>query len=167
MSLAFLGLGSNLGNSFEMLQNALSAINAEVDIQVVDAAPVYVSDPMGGIATGPFLNTVISINTSLLPEELLRRVKNIEIALGRKPRARWDSREIDIDLLLYDDLILKTPILKLPHPGVLSRDFVLLPLSDIATGLVHPVTLEKISVISIPDSGKFVSGTYPEKLVIK
>ena len=167
MSQAYLGLGSNLGDSFNTMQAAVNALNAVQGIRVVSVAPVYVSSPMGGIATGQFLNTVVQIDTTIQPDALLSCIKELEVALGRNPRARWDSREIDIDLLIYDDLVLTTPALSLPHPGILSRDFVLIPLCDIAPDLIHPVTMKKISEISVPETGIFVSGTHPQQLAIK
>lgn len=167
MSRAFLGLGSNLGDSFGMLQSTVRVLGSIALIRVVQVAPVYVSEPMGGIAAGQFLNTVVEIETELSPQELLRKAKGVETDLGRQKRERWDSREIDIDLLLFDNLILHLPELSLPHPGILSRDFVLIPLCDLAPELIHPETMKKISEISVPESGKFVTGTYPEKLSLQ
>jgi 2-amino-4-hydroxy-6-hydroxymethyldihydropteridine diphosphokinase len=138
-----LGLGSNLGDREGALQ---SAINRLADCVTLTAlSPLYASAPWGVTDQPAFLNCCLAGTTTLAPEALLATVKQIEQEIGRKPRTRWGPREIDIDILLWDDLVLESADLSLPHPHLTARNFVLVPLADIAPDRVHPVTGERIA----------------------
>ena len=107
--------------------------------RLLRCSTVYESKPWGLKEQGDFLNAVLMMETELSPVELLYRVKEIERLVGRKERERWGPREIDIDILLYQDHILRLSFLNIPHPYLTERDFVLVPLLEIAPDLTHPV----------------------------
>ncbi len=136
-STVFLGLGSNLGDRMAHLRAALDALPPEV--QITKRSPVYETPAWGYEDQGPFLNMVIEGRTELEPEALLARLKQLETELGRTPSFRWGPRLIDMDILFYDQLILDTPSLTIPHPRLRERAFVLLPLTDVAPEWKHPV----------------------------
>lgn len=133
----YLLLGSNLGDSLAMLDKAIDLV--EVDIgRVVNASSVY-STKAWGIKDQPdFLNQVIEIESAYEPEKLLILVNEIEEKLGRKRFIKWHSRIIDIDILYYNDLILDSEHLIIPHPENENRNFVLRPMAEIAPNFIHP-----------------------------
>ena len=132
-----LGLGSNLGDREQNLARALGLLARKVKIDKVSS--LYVTEPMDGPGQPRYLNAVCRGRTSLDPEELLGLAKGIEAALGRQPGPQNGPRVIDIDILFYGDSVINLPHLAVPHPGVPDRAFVLVPLAEIAPGLVHPV----------------------------
>ncbi len=151
----FLSLGSNLGNRMKSLQNAREALPPFVTIQKIST--VYETPPWGYTEQPPYLNQVIFGKTDLLPLELLKAIKEIETRLGRKKTFRFGPRSVDIDILLYDELILVTSSLVIPHPRMLQRGFVLVPLAEIAPNLIIPGTprtvrehMQKVAVEGIP-----------------
>jgi 2-amino-4-hydroxy-6-hydroxymethyldihydropteridine diphosphokinase len=133
----FLGLGSNLGDRLANLQAAQAALAPQVSI--LAASPVYETAPWGYRDQPPFLNRVVQAQTGLSPVDLLAYLKRIEVTLGRKPNFRNGPRLIDLDILFYDDLVLETPDLVIPHPRLAERAFVLVPLADLAPDLRHPL----------------------------
>lgn len=138
MATAYLGLGSNLGDRAATLHAALEAIAAG-GLGTVEAVSSWMeTEPVGVTEQPMFLNGAARIQTSLAPETLLAGLKRIERDLGRQPRERWGPREIDIDILFYDDLRLETPALTLPHPRLQDRLFALEPLCELTPGLRHP-----------------------------
>ena len=137
MHTVFLALGANVGNKKENMAKAIELLSQKVHI--VKKAPIYETKPWGYTEQENFLNTVIMAETDVSPEELLAFVKQIEEKVGRQKRFQNGPREIDIDILFYDDLILNTPNLTIPHALLHVRDFVLQPLADIAPDFVHPI----------------------------
>lgn len=133
----YLGLGSNLGDRDEHLRAGLRALRGAVAIARVSS--VYDTAPLLVTAQPRFHNIVARGRTALAPDALLRLAKRIERARGRVEGPRYGPRPLDIDILFYDDLTLRTPALTLPHPGVAERAFVLLPLAEIAPELRHPL----------------------------
>lgn len=134
----YLGLGSNMGNRQENLDKALDLLSQRLRVERVSS--VYDTEPVGNIDQPRFLNMVCQVYTGLAPVELLSLVKGIESKLGRvssKPNA---PRPIDIDILFYGDRVINTPELVIPHPRLVERAFVLIPLAEIAPDLVHPVS---------------------------
>ncbi len=125
----FLSLGSNVGNRIGNILKAIDLLRGLGEIRKVST--VYESEPWGVSDQPPFLNCVVLMETSLLPEELLGELKKIERIVGRKERFRWGPREIDIDILLYDDEVVELPNLSIPHPHMTDRDFVLYPLLEL------------------------------------
>jgi 2-amino-4-hydroxy-6-hydroxymethyldihydropteridine diphosphokinase len=135
--IVYLCLGSNLGNRLANLKAAVNHFTPQ--LHVLEASRVYETPPWGYTEQPHFLNQVIKAETYETPQALLQHLKRLEIALGREPNFRNGPRKIDIDMLMYDDVVLNSPPLVLPHPGMHDRAFVLLPLSEIASELVHPV----------------------------
>ena len=139
----FLALGSNLGNREQFLVQAQAVLLA-FDIEVTKVSSIIETPALmpEGAPTDwniPYLNQVIAVKTHLAPIDLLSCIKHIEAELGRKPTARWAPREIDIDILAYDDVLMVEEDLMLPHPQMDQRRFVLEPLAEIAPDWVHPV----------------------------
>jgi 2-amino-4-hydroxy-6-hydroxymethyldihydropteridine diphosphokinase len=137
MSVVYLALGTNLGDRFANLQAAIAALPPTV--RVLEQSPIYETPPWGLTDQPAFLNMVLKGETALAPGELLDHLKRLERTLGRLPGVRWGPRRIDMDILFYDELILETPGLIIPHPRLQERAFVLVPLADLAPGLVHPL----------------------------
>jgi 2-amino-4-hydroxy-6-hydroxymethyldihydropteridine diphosphokinase len=135
---AYIGLGSNVGEREENLVRAISLLDSSPGIRVLRRASLYETEPVGVEAQPWFFNTVVEVEAELAPGELLRRMKEIEKALGREDRGRWGPREIDLDLLLYGDLVMEEDGLVLPHPELHRRRFVLEPLCELAPELIHP-----------------------------
>ena len=145
MHSVFLGLGSNIGDRLKFISNAVSEIKNNGNIRLIKSSSVYKTEPWGEKHQNTFLNIAIEISTSYTPDELLLFIKDTEIKLGRTGRSRWAEREIDIDILFYDNLVMKKSGLEIPHPEIQNRNFVLIPLNDIAPDFVHPVLKKKIS----------------------
>jgi 2-amino-4-hydroxy-6-hydroxymethyldihydropteridine diphosphokinase len=137
-SQVFIGLGSNLGDRLANLRAAIKSIQPEV--QPIACSPVYETPPWGYEPQPDFLNQVVQAETDLGPAALLAHLKATEAALGRKETFRYGPRTIDLDILFYEDLILDSPPLVIPHPALQERAFVLLPLADLAPDLQHPLT---------------------------
>jgi len=133
----YLALGSNLGDRLANLKRTVAALSPQMEVKA--KSHVYETPPWGFADQPKYLNQVIKVNTYLEPEPLLSHIKRLEIALGRKATFRNGPRLIDMDILFYDDLILETPSLVIPHPRLHERGFVLLPLMDIAPDLMHPI----------------------------
>jgi len=133
----FVGLGANLGDPRQALTQALEALAALPQTQVVASSRLYRSGPVD--AQGPdFLNAVVELATALPPRELLRGLQGIELAHGRQRPYRNAPRTLDLDLLLYGDRVVDEPCLTVPHPRMHQRAFVLRPLLDLAPALTHP-----------------------------
>jgi 2-amino-4-hydroxy-6-hydroxymethyldihydropteridine diphosphokinase len=138
----YLALGSNLGDRVQNLKAAVSALSPQMVVKA--KSNIYETLPWGYDDQPRFLNMALKAETYLKPEPLLKHLKRLEIALGRKASFQNGPRLIDIDILLYDDLVLDTPALTIPHPHMHERGFVLLPLTDIAPDLIHPVTKKSV-----------------------
>ena len=153
---AYIGIGSNLGSKKENYQEALARIAKMTSTNIVKESSLYESEPLGE-SKERYANGVIEIATDLKPDELLKKCKNIERAMGRKKvRKRWGARIIDLDLLLYNSLKLDKRNLKIPHPEMHKRKFVLIPLSEIAPQIVHPIlglTISKL-LVNVKDDKK-------------
>ena len=138
----YLALGSNLGDRLANLKQAIAALTPQMDVKA--KSPVYETPPWGYENQPKFLNQVIQATTYLEPEPLLKHLKRLEVALGRKASVPNGPRSIDMDILFYDDLILNKPSLIIPHPRLHERPFVLLPLLDLAPDIVHPVRKQSV-----------------------
>ena len=141
MSLCLIGLGANLGNRQETLSRALNLLGQMRSMRLLQHSRWYETSPAGGPASQPpFLNGAATLETSSEPEKVLALLAGVEKQLGRKRAERWGARTIDLDLLLYDAVVLNTPQLQLPHPRMAWRRFVLEPAEEIAPTMVHPTT---------------------------
>jgi len=136
---AYLGLGSNLGDRFANLQEAINRIGKSFGIRIAAVSPVYETLPVGGPEQPDYLNAVAEVETSLEAQELLNTCLSIEHELGRMRKERWSARTIDIDLLLFGEEHIRTDRLTVPHPRMHERAFVLCPLADIAPQALHPL----------------------------
>ena len=137
MATVYLGLGSNTGNRQENLNQALDLLSHRLRGEQVSAT--YDTEPVGNPDQPRFLNLVCRASTGLEPMALLTLVQGIESKLGRLPHTSNEPRPLDIDILFYGDRVMETPELVIPHPRLAERDFVLVPLAEIAPDLVHPV----------------------------
>ncbi len=153
MPTAYIGIGSNLGNREENCERAIRLL-IEHGITVTKRSSMIETEPWGVREQPKFINMAVEIGTELDPEGLLRILKKIEEEIGRLPTSRWGPRIIDLDILLYDDLIMETPDLVIPHPGMSEREFVLKPLAEIAPEKVHPVLKKSIKSLLMELSGK-------------
>ncbi len=140
MSIVFLGLGSNLGDKNLNLNQAIQLIGMEAG-EILNISSFYESLSWGFESGNIFLNAVVVISTELTPLDLLNETQRIERKIGRKEKTKkgYADRVIDVDILFYDNQLINLPQLTIPHPHVHKRDFVLMPLSEIAPELVHPV----------------------------
>lgn len=139
-----LGIGGNLGNRRNNLTKVLFLIENELG-PVQKKSSVYETPPWGFQADNNFWNMVVQVETRLNPDEFLQKIKTIEQEFGRKRQTgNYSSREMDIDILYFDDLVLANELLKIPHPHIPERLFVLVPLAEIAPELKHPL-LQKTS----------------------
>jgi len=140
---AFIALGSNLDNPQRQCEQALEKIKNIPATEMVRTSSFYQSEPLvaqGADAVGvpSYVNAVCEIKTGLTADKLLEVLIGIETAMGREKRKKWESREIDLDILFYDEVIDESPKLTLPHPEIQNRSFVLEPLKEIAPDLSHP-----------------------------
>jgi len=131
-------LGSNLGNRLSNLKEARRQLGT-----VVASSSIYETAAWGNPNQGSFLNQVVEIDTDLSPEDLLKKIKDIEITMGRHRIEKWGPRIIDIDILFYNDTSINTPDLIIPHPEIQNRRFTLVPLLEL-TNMVHPVLKKTI-----------------------
>ncbi|MBI5203665.1 MAG: 2-amino-4-hydroxy-6-hydroxymethyldihydropteridine diphosphokinase [Nitrospirae bacterium] len=138
MATIYIGIGSNIGNREENCRKAIKLIK-ENGIAVKKESSMHETEPWGVKDQPKFINMAIEIETNKKPEDLLGILKNIENQMGRTESVKWGQRIIDLDILLYDDLILETPHLEIPHPFMHEREFVLRPLVEIAPDKKHPV----------------------------
>lgn len=136
MPTVFLALGTNLGDRAQNLRQALATLAP--DFAVTGISPVYETEPAYMLDQPRFYNIALRAETALSPLHTLKRLKEIEANLGRTPSVRYGPRLIDLDLLLYDQLLLDSPELVIPHPRLHERAFVLVPLNDLAPDLNHP-----------------------------
>ena len=150
---AYIALGSNLGDKEANLRRALELL-IERGVEIVKTSTFISTEPYGVTDQPTFLNGVCEVRTSLEPLALLHILLAIEQEMGRVRLRHWGERNIDLDLLLYEDVVMDTPELKLPHPDMQNRDFVLLPLDEIAPEIIHPTLQKTISELVICLSAK-------------
>ena len=144
MPTAYIGIGSNLGNREKNCEKSIQLIEEDSGIKVTKRSSMSETEPWGIKDQPKFINMAVEIVTDLEPEALLSLLKKIETESGRRPGIQWGPRVIDLDILFYDDLVLKTQGLEIPHPQICERDFVLIPLKEIAPDKVHPVLKKTI-----------------------
>lgn len=135
--IVYLALGTNLGDRPANLRAAIKALPPE--IEVVAESKIYETRPWGVENQPDFLNMAVKCETDLDAESLLKRLKQLELQLGREQSFRWGPRLIDLDILFYDELTFQSETLTIPHPHLHERAFVLVPLADIAPDFVHPI----------------------------
>ena len=143
MSIAYIALGSNLGDKEANLRKALKMLLVK-GLQIRSVSSFFKTEPYGVTDQPEFINAVACVKTDLAPEKLLKLLLDTELEMGRVRLRHWGERNIDLDLLLYDDLIYYSEKLVLPHPDMQNRLFVLQPLSEIAADKIHPVYKKSI-----------------------
>jgi 2-amino-4-hydroxy-6-hydroxymethyldihydropteridine diphosphokinase len=149
---AYVGIGSNLGDRWKTLALAAERLRADPRVEVVRASRVYDAAPMGP-PQPRYLNAVLELETRLAPQELLALLQEVERAGGRTRGTRWGARTLDLDLLLHGNAVVRTPELVVPHPGLVSRRFVLEPLDELCPDLVVPgmgVTVHALTAAAPP-----------------
>jgi len=152
----YLLLGSNLGDRKKHLSTALDLIR-ELIGPVIRVSSIYETEPWGFSSENYFFNMVVQVGTFVLPREVMLKIGEIEETFGRKRQGRsYSSRTMDVDILFYDDLVMKGEELQIPHPLIQERRFVLVPLNEIATDLIHPVFQKSIGELfnNCPDTKK-------------
>jgi 2-amino-4-hydroxy-6-hydroxymethyldihydropteridine diphosphokinase len=143
---SYIALGANLGDRRANIERAIEMLRATPGVRVMKVSSFLENPAVGGPADSPpFLNAVAEIETSLPPRELLTKLLAIEHQLGRQRREKWGPRIIDLDVLLYGDAIIEEPDLRIPHPLMHERRFVLHPLQEIAPDTVHPILKKRIA----------------------
>lgn len=135
---SWLALGSNLDSPERQLRQAINLLRKLPQSSLSAVAPIYKNKAIGRKALPDYCNTVVLINTSLTPTQLLKQCQKIEKQQGRVRKVRWGSRTLDIDILYYGNRTIKTPKLEIPHPRIHERDFVLIPLSMLNHEIVFP-----------------------------
>jgi len=142
MKRVYLGIGSNVGDRQAKLEFTRQSLQTLANSKLAAFSDAYETKPVGPIPQGEFLNAAAAIDTTLTPTELLAELQRIEQDAGRadtSQRIKWGPRELDLDILFFDDQVIATDTLSVPHPMLHDRWFVLKPLADIAPNLVHPL----------------------------
>ncbi|HTY13123.1 MAG TPA: 2-amino-4-hydroxy-6-hydroxymethyldihydropteridine diphosphokinase [Candidatus Omnitrophota bacterium] len=140
--IAYLGMGSNVGDREEYIEQAVFLLGKVKGIDILKRSTNHETEAEGGGEQPAFINAAVMIRTTLSPHELLEKIQEIETALGREREVEWGPRTIDIDILMYSDQVISDDKLQIPHPLMHDRMFVLLPLKEIAPRAIHPM-LEK------------------------
>jgi 2-amino-4-hydroxy-6-hydroxymethyldihydropteridine diphosphokinase len=143
MSTAYIGIGSNLGDREENCAKALALLEQK-GINTVKRSSMIETEPWGVREQPKFMNMVVEVTTDMVPDTLLRKLKEIEAQLGRTESGRWGPRIIDLDILFYDDTVMSSPELQIPHLHLHEREFVLKPLCEIAPDKIHPVLKKSV-----------------------
>jgi len=138
VSRAYVALGSNLGNRLENMKQAVIRLNIMRSTKLAGLSSVYETAPVGGPRQSFFLNACAALDTELSPTLLLKAMLEIEKELGRVRSTHWGPRTIDLDLLIYENIIMNSPLLELPHPRMTERNFVLVPLAELNRDLIIP-----------------------------
>lgn len=141
-NIVYLALGSNLGDRFEYLRFAIDQLKKDKNIMVSNCSSVYETSPVGFVEQGDFLNMVLEIKTTYAPLELLKKTQAIEGDSGRVTKFKWGPRTLDLDILLYNQENINLDILKVPHPRMFTRGFVIIPLREITADIYFP-TIDK------------------------
>jgi 2-amino-4-hydroxy-6-hydroxymethyldihydropteridine diphosphokinase len=144
MAKCAIALGSNLGNSLEILEQSLKILEKTPGITIKAISSWYQTEPVGP-PQPDYINGCALLEVQQTPEELLVLLLATELQFGRIRKERWEARTLDLDLLLYDDLILNTPNLQIPHPRMRERAFVLVPLAEIAGDRIEPISEKSIA----------------------
>lgn len=147
MCQVYLSLGGNLGDRLSNLTIAIRLISERIG-EVLEESSIYETKAWGDTSQPDYLNMVIVVKTTLNPEELLNETQKIENELGRKRIEKWGARTLDIDILLINQLVINTERLKIPHPLMSERKFVLLPLMEIASEFIHPIFKTSIKTLT-------------------
>ena len=144
MAIVYIGIGSNLGDRHRNCLRAIELLRQN-GLFITKQSSMHETEPWGVTEQPEFVNMAVEVVTDLSPKKLLEMIKKIEKDMGRQDTIKWGPRIIDLDILLYDNIILKTDFLTIPHPLMHEREFVLGPLSEIAGDFIHPVLKKSIA----------------------
>ncbi len=147
MAHAYIGFGSNIDDRFNYIAQALRLLLEADDVSLIQISSLYETEPVGYEEQDWFLNGVVAVETGLSVHQLLALLKGIEQLVGRQHRARWGPREVDLDLLIYDQCRINTSNLIVPHPEMHRRSFVLVPFAEIAPDVLHPIFQQNIRTL--------------------
>lgn len=163
---AYIALGSNLMNPSNQIKQALQSLSTHTHIRLIATSPFYASEALGPGEQANYINAVVHVTTDLPARELLSALHKIEDAQGRKRDIHWGPRTLDLDILLFNNDIINTDTLQVPHPRMLERNFVLYPLFDIAPRLVLPsgATIESVLTTMTSSSLECLGATLPEDI---
>ncbi|MCO4097383.1 2-amino-4-hydroxy-6-hydroxymethyldihydropteridine diphosphokinase [Macrococcoides canis] len=147
----YISFGSNIGDREYQINEALRKLEQIQDTKLKAVSSLYETAPVGGVVQDDFLNGAAIVETNLTPISFLNEIQRIELELGRERKIHWGPRTIDLDVLLMDDVVIEHERLKVPHPFMHERSFVLIPLAEIAPEAVHPVLNKKIKELVTMD----------------
>lgn len=156
MNKAFISIGSNIGDRKRFLKEAIDTLNEHQHMEVRAVSSLYETAPVGYTDQSDFLNVAVAIETSLTAHELLAVCQSIEQTLGRERTIRWGPRTVDLDILLFNDDDINTENLIVPHPRMHERGFVLIPLLEIDSDLMHPVLQVELSTLEAAEDDSVV-----------
>lgn len=162
MAIAYICAGSNIEDRVGYIQQANCLLKDTANVNLIETTSLYETEPSGNKNQAWFVNAVLKAETTLEPYELLKECQRIEFQLGRSrhpEEKRWGPRTIDLDILFYDDRVISTDVLQIPHPAVHLRAFVLVPMLEIASDLIHPTIGKSISNI-------YDALAYPEEVYL-
>lgn len=165
--MVYIGIGSNIGNRRRFIETAIKKIDTESGCEVEKISSLYETKPFGNTEQENFINLVILVKTFFEPVSLFNFLKQIESEMGRRNSTRWGPREIDLDILFYNDLIYNDTKLIIPHIGIAERDFVLIPMCEIAPDFIHPAINKKICDICKAELEKNIIYKIPQSILVK
>ena len=142
---AYIAYGSNMGDSKAIITGAIEALNEDEGIAVVDKSKMLISKPYGDVEQSDFFNGAVTIETYYSPENLLKKLHDIETNYGRERKVHWGPRTLDLDIIFYDDIVYDSKDLVIPHADMANRDFVLKPLAEIAGFYRHPILQKTVA----------------------
>ncbi|WP_414045468.1 2-amino-4-hydroxy-6-hydroxymethyldihydropteridine diphosphokinase [Macrococcus equi] len=151
MTTVYISFGSNMGDREQQISDALNLLDNVRDTSVKCVSSLYETAPVGGVEQDDFLNGIAEITTQLSPLELLDEIQAIELKLNRVRKIHWGPRTIDLDIVLFGAEVIDSEHLKIPHPFMHERSFVLIPLNEVAPNAVHPTMNKKISELVTMD----------------
>ncbi len=165
--MVYIGIGSNIGNRLHFVETAIKKIDTESGCEVEKISSLYETKPFGNTEQENFINLVILVKTFFEPVALFNFLKQIESEMGRRNSTRWGPREIDLDILFYNDIIYNDTKLIIPHKGIAERDFVLIPMCEIAPDFIHPAINKKICDICKAELEKNIIYKIPQSILVK
>ena len=167
MEYSYIGIGSNQGNSIELIKRALDLIDLVPGVKITRVAPLYRTEPIGYTDQPWFYNTVAELEVQVAPFELLDILEDVERKLGRVRTIRWGPRTIDLDILLFGKNIIDEESLRIPHPLMHLRRFVLVPMVELAPDFIHPAINSKICDICKAELKKNIICKIPQSIFVK